>query len=89
MGLIFFAAAALSFLAYLWQVNSLSTKGFQIKNLEKQITVLKTDIQQLELDMASEQSLNKINERVQELSMVKVDKVEYLRPLGSNVALGR
>ena len=89
LGLVFFTAAALSFLAYLWQVNTLSTKGFQIKNLEKRITVLKTDIQQLELNLAGEQAVTKLNERIQELQMVKVDKVEYLRPLGSSVALSR
>lgn len=84
-----FIAAILGLLAYLWQINTLSTRGFKIKSLEKQIGSLKTEIQQLELSSASERSAAKINQRVQELKMVKVEKIEYLQPLGSSMALGR
>lgn len=83
------AAAAACLLAYLWQVNAVSSKGFQIKSLEKQINGLKIELQQMELSLASEQAINKINGRVANLNMVKVDKVEYIRPLGNSVALGR
>ncbi len=81
--------AGICFLAYLWQVNTLSTKGFQIKVLEKRLGALKTEIQDLELNVASEKSINKINERVKELEMVKTAQAEYVRPLGSSVALGQ
>lgn len=83
------AAAALCLLTYLWQVNTLSTKGFQIKNLEKDLKSLKTEIQQLELALSSEKSIAKVSQRIQELQLVRVEKVEYLRPLGSSVALTR
>lgn len=83
------SAALFLVFAYLRQVNTLSIKGFQIKDLDKDIKVLKTETQQLELTLASEKSLNQINERVKKLNMVPVDQMEYLRPIGNNVALGR
>jgi len=44
-------------LAYFWQVTSLSIKGFQIKDLDKQIQQLKKDSQKLELEITVEKSM--------------------------------
>jgi len=74
-------------MAYFWQVNSVSNRGFKIRDLENQISVLKNSNQQLELQAASAQSLENLNGKIKELNMVTPDKVEYLRPVGTGVAL--
>lgn len=74
-------------LAYFWQINNISTQGFQMKELEKNIQLLKEENQKLELEAARQQSMLNIDEQVQELGLVAVDKVEYLRPVGPAVAV--
>lgn len=74
-------------LAYFWQVNSLSNRGFLIKDLQNQITSLKNLNQKLEVQAAAAQSLENIQEKIKSLNMVAPDKVEYFSPVGTNVAL--
>lgn len=74
-------------LTYFWRVNSISTQGFQIKELEKNIQLLKEENQRLELEAARQQSILNIDEQVQELGLVEVSKVEYLKPVGPVVAV--
>jgi len=80
-------ACAVFGLAYVLQVSSVSNRGFKINNLEKQISALKTANQELELQAASVQSLESLNNKIQKLNMVMPEKIEYLRPIGSDVAL--
>lgn len=74
-------------LAYFWQINSLSTQGFQIKELENNIQLLKEENQKLELEAARQQSMLNIDEQIQGLGLVAVNQVEYLRPVGPAVAV--
>lgn len=74
-------------LAYFWQVNSVSNRGFKIRDLEKQISLLKESTQELELQAAAAQSLEKLNVKIQQLNMVAPERVEYLRPVGTGMAL--
>lgn len=74
-------------LAYFWQVTSLSIKGFQIKNLDKQIQQLKKDSQKLELEVTAEEAMMNVDERVKGLNLVAVQKVEYLNVISPVVAL--
>ena len=73
--------------AYFWQVTSLSMKGYQIKNLDKQIQQLKKDSQGLELEVTAEKSMLNVDERVKGLNLVAVQKVEYLNVVSPVVAL--
>ncbi|HBV57669.1 MAG TPA: hypothetical protein DEB73_00095 [Candidatus Magasanikbacteria bacterium] len=74
-------------LAYFWQVTSLSMKGFQIKDLDKQIQQLKKDSQKLELELTVEKSMMNVDERVKGLNLVAVKNVEYLNIVSPSVAL--
>ncbi|MBI5731968.1 MAG: hypothetical protein HY982_01250 [Candidatus Magasanikbacteria bacterium] len=73
--------------AYFWQVNSLSTRGFKIRDLEKNIQTLRETNQKLELQAANSQSLEELEARIKGLNMAPPLKIEYLRPLGSGVAI--
>jgi len=81
-----FVFCALFGFAYFWQVNSLSTRGFKIRELENNIESLREVNQKLEMNAANAQSINQLQEKIKELNMVAPAEVEYLRPVGSGVA---
>ena len=74
-------------LAYFWQVNSVSTRGFKIRELQTGIDTLKESNHKLELQAATAQSWQNIQEKIKQLNMVESGQVEYLRPAGSDVAI--
>lgn len=63
---------------YLWQINDLATKGFQIKGLEEKIASIRENNKNLELQATDLQSLSNIEKLEKDLNMVKVNKVEYI-----------
>ena len=67
-----------SFVSYLIQVNSLATKGYQIKELEKQLNELMAEKADLELETLSLQSLSAVKDRINDLGMVASGQAEYL-----------
>lgn len=74
-------------LAFLWQINSTSTRGFKINELEVGIDNLKESSQRLELQAASAQSWTSLQARIKQLNMVESGAIEYLNPVGTGVAL--
>ena len=62
---------------YLIEVNSAATKGYEIKDLEKEMDQLKEKNEKLRLSVIELQSIQKVNERVADLSMVAIKNVEY------------
>lgn len=85
--ILIFILLIISGIAYFWQINSLSTRGFKIKELEKDIQQLKLDNQKLELEATNEQSMFNLDEQIKRLNMVELTQVEYLRPTGPAVAV--
>lgn len=73
-------------LTYLVQVNKVSTSGFAIQDLEQRVKELKKENAKLELEAARLESLNTIEERVQKLNLVSVEKVDYLEIPDSQLA---
>jgi len=76
-------------LCYLVQVNSLATKGYKIKDLEERVADLRTKNKSLELEITELRSTERISREVENLEMVAVARVEYLRPNGTSVAINR
>jgi len=74
-------------LGYLIQVNSLATKGYQIKELENKIAELKQEKSDLELEALSLQSMGSVKERLAQSGMVAAGGSDYLAP--TPVALAR
>jgi cell division protein FtsL len=77
----------LTFISYLIQINGLATKGYQIKELEQKIFELQQETADLELEALGLQSLNAVQDRVNQLEMVAVGQTEYLAP--APVAIAR
>ena len=74
-------------LGYLLQVNGQATKGYQIKELEKQIADLRQEKSDLELDALRRQSMSRVKEKLADLNMVSAGNSEYLQE--KPVALAR
>jgi len=68
------------------QTNTVSTKGFEISDLEKQIQTLKQENRTLEFQIAESGSMDSIQARVAELHMIPVDQIVYVTPVGTSVA---
>lgn len=73
-------------LLYIWQTNSVSTKGYIISDLEKNTQQLEYENRRLEVDIAKNTSMQSIQERIKNINLVVVDRIEYLTAVGSSVA---
>lgn len=58
--------------------NNLSIKGFELRELKKQISDADYSNRSLESKMMALESHNNLSQKVGELSMVPVEKIEYL-----------
>ena len=65
-------------LSYLVQINGLATKGYQIKELEQQVTDLQLTNSDLELQAVNLQSMGRIRDEVAGLNMVAIGETDYL-----------
>jgi len=74
---------------YLWQINGMATKGYQIKDLEDKVSELRQKNKKLELNITELRSTERITKGVETLKMVNVARVEYLKTDGSTVAMNR
>ena len=63
---------------YLVQINIASSKGYQIRSLENQISELKEQRERLELKVAQEQAVQAVETKVQAMGMVPTPKVDYV-----------
>lgn len=84
MGLIFVMG-----IGYLWQVNGLATKGYQIKDLEVKASALRQENKKIELEITELRSTARLNSEVEKLGLVQVARVEYLTSTGTSVAINR
>lgn len=84
-GIAIFAITIFGFL-YVIQTNASSAKGYALSDLETQIRELKHETGKLEVEIASHQSIQKMQERLEDADLVEIDTVEYLTAVGQVVA---
>ena len=72
---------------YVAQTSSASTKGYDMRDLEKQIQSLEHETQRLEFEIATHRSMQSIQTRLAGLNMVSADNVEYATLVGTAVAM--
>ena len=87
--IILISLISFSGLLYLVQINSLATKGYEMKNLDEQISELKSKNKRLEIQIAELSSTERILAQLDKLEMVEVARVEYLKANGTSVAINR
>lgn len=66
-------------ITYLFIVNSLSTAGFKIRNLEQQVAKLEEENKHLQILSSDLGSIDKIQETAKQLNFVPVTNVSYLK----------
>lgn len=71
---------------YIYEVNSLATKGYEIKSLEQKLEGLKKTNEQLNIKAAELKSMYNIEQTTKDLDMVAPNDVSYLN-LPGNVAM--
>lgn len=76
-------------LLYLFQINSLATQGYEIKDLEEKAAELREQNKKLQLAITDLRSTERINQAIKRLDMVEVARVEYLKANGTSVAINR
>jgi len=82
LGFIFLAAIFLSGIFYLYQVNSLATQGFEIKDIEKNIQAIEKENKQLQIKEIELRSMNNIEKATEELNLVNSSNVTYIEVAG-------
>ncbi len=80
LNIIVVGLVAFSGVAYLIQMNSLATKGYKIRELETKIEGLNQESKNLELQVLELQSMDNIKNKVSQLNMVAIGKIDYLMP---------
>lgn len=76
-------------IAYIAEVNRASTRGYQMRDLEKRIDVLSVENEQLEYQVAAKESVDHVTANLRMLGMVPVDRVAYTSTGGASVAVNR
>lgn len=71
---------------YIFEVNNLATKGYEIDKLEKQLNNLQKENERLQIEAAELKSMYRIEEKTKELNMVVPKDVSYMN-LPGDVAM--
>ncbi|MEK7123027.1 MAG: hypothetical protein AAB855_04195, partial [Patescibacteria group bacterium] len=66
------------FVVYLVQVNTLATKGYAIRELERNIVTQKKDNERLQLEIIEKQSMSTLHNKITALGLVDAGRIEYL-----------
>lgn len=74
--------------AYMLRINSVSASGYEIHNLEKQVSELDNQVQDLQIKMADAGSMSNIEKRLPELNLVAATAVKHLKA-APTVAMAR
>jgi cell division protein FtsL len=71
---------------YIFEVNNMATKGYEIDKLEKQLNDLQKNNDRLQIEAAELKSMYKIEEKTKDLNMIAPKDVSYMN-LPGNVAM--
>src|SRR3989338_3022211 len=63
---------------YVYQINTVSTSGYIIHNLEKKVQAVSIETRQLETQVAEHQSMVSIQKRLSDLAMIMAPKVTFV-----------
>ena len=72
--------------AYVVSITSMANSGYQTNKLQKQTVSLENEVQQLQVQIADNSSINSISSRVAKLNMVEADTFTYLKTQNGLVA---
>lgn len=71
---------------YVFQTTAVSVKGYDLSDLEHQVSLLKRDTQAVDVQIAEYRSMDSIHKRLPELNLVAATEVSYVSAMGTAVA---
>lgn len=71
---------------YLWKTNNIAVKGYEMRDLEQNVAELKRENELLSIQATQLETLQHVQDKVGELGLVPVEKIEYISPTDSMVA---
>ena len=71
---------------YIWQTNTVSTKGYELTDLERKVEALKRENSRLQVEIAQHTSMQSVQQRLQGTDLVAITDIQYVRPVGTAVA---
>jgi len=72
---------------YILKTTSVSTKGYMISDLEKQVATLEYENRKMDVEVAKLKSMQSLQERIASTDLVAVANVDYLNVLDGSVAV--
>ena len=66
-------------LVYLFTINTLGTKGYEIRKLEQEVKLLSEQQKTMQMEASDMQSINRISDEAQKLNFVPASNVSYLK----------
>lgn len=66
-------------LSYIFETNNLSTSGYKIHELEKQVSSLSAEQEKLEIEKATYESMANIQKHLSDIKMVVASNIKYLK----------
>lgn len=63
---------------YLVQVNGLSTKGYRIKELQRDVETLQSENEKLQLHAIEKQSMATLHKRMEGMNLVATDTLDFI-----------
>lgn len=71
---------------YIGEISRAAGSGYEMKSLQKQVSTLQEEIQKIDVDIASQNSMSSLEKRLQETDMVSVTNIKHIVISGSEVA---
>ncbi len=68
------------------KMSQISTKGYEMSKLQKQIALLEEEKQRIDIDIASMSSMEYIQGKVSQMAFVPIEKPSYIKVQSSLVA---
>ena len=75
--------------AYMVRVNSAATRGYEAHALEKQISQMTVDLQNMQIKIADAGSMNNIEKRLQGMDLAAIEEVQHYSAVGGVVAVAK
>ena len=66
-------------ISFVVSINNLAIKGFILEDLKKEVNNLKVENENIGLQAAQLKSYDNVAAKAEELKMVKVDKIDYIK----------
>lgn len=83
------AATLVLISVYVVQVNRAAARGFQLRDVEKKVETLRTEVRSLEDRVATLSSVKGLTERAGDLGFVPVERLEFVNPASGHYAVAK